>query len=154
MTSGLRIKSFPEFSGIVAPSIIEGVKRVLYTAEKESKTKYFTGRPHLNVVTGRLKQSITHRVSRSGKKIIGRFGTNVEYGPVHEYGFHGPVPVRAHIRTITQAFGRKIKPTPVSVRAHTRQANIPARPFVGPPFEKAARNLRGEIIRAIKKRVK
>ena len=38
------------------------------------------------VDTGRLRASITHEIERSGDEVIGRVGTNVEYGVYVEYG--------------------------------------------------------------------
>ena len=68
-------------------------------------------------------------------------GTNKVYAAVHQFGAKkgsfGTVTetVKAHMRRITQAFGRPVKPHKISVRAHTRQAklpwgNIPARPYL------------------------
>lgn len=68
-------------------------------------------------------------------------GTNKIYASVHQFGARkgsfGEIAanVRAHIRSISQAFGRTISPRRVTVRAHTRKmtlpwGNIPARPFL------------------------
>jgi phage gpG-like protein len=38
------------------------------------------------VDTGRLRNSIAHEVTASGQSVTGRTGTNVQYGPVVEYG--------------------------------------------------------------------
>jgi len=38
------------------------------------------------VDTGRLRASITHETEKSGDEVIGRVGTNVEYGVYVEYG--------------------------------------------------------------------
>lgn len=38
------------------------------------------------VDTGRLRASLSHEVEKSGGEIVGRVGTNVEYGVYVEYG--------------------------------------------------------------------
>lgn len=38
------------------------------------------------VDTGRLRASIAHEVEKSGDEVVGRVGTNVEYGVYQEYG--------------------------------------------------------------------
>jgi phage virion morphogenesis protein len=81
------------------------------------------GQPLRN--TGRLRNSIT---SSAGDDFL-LMGTNVEYAPPHQFGYQGPVPVPEHTRRITQAFGKPIEPKTITVSAHTRKANIPARPF-------------------------
>lgn len=58
-------------------------------------------------------------------------GTNKIYAATHQFGDQQTVTVGAHIRTITQAFGRQLKQrVAVSVKAHQVHRNIPARPFL------------------------
>jgi phage gpG-like protein len=55
------------------------------------KTNRLSGpRPEfLGVVTGRLRSSITAvRTEKTGNTYIAKIGTNVEYGPRHEYGIN------------------------------------------------------------------
>lgn len=65
--------------------------------------KFLSGpRPaRLDVVTTRLRGSITSQVEQKGEGIIGRIGTNIPYAPVHEFGLvgHGPITVREHERS-------------------------------------------------------
>lgn len=81
----------------------------------------------LRVQTGRLRRSVTHRVETDGDRTEGFVGTNVGYGRVHEFGFKGKVNVRAHARNIK---GQKI-----AVRAHPRNLDISARPFLRPSLQ-------------------
>jgi len=60
------------------------------------------------------------------------YGSKVPYAAVHEYGFSGTVQVSQHTRRQTHAFGREIAPQTVTVRAHSRQMNIPERPYLLP----------------------
>jgi len=77
--------------------------------------------------TGRLKNSVEASASDRALQV----GTVVEYAAVHQLGYTGPQDVPAHLRTIRQAFGRKLKkPKTVSVRGHSRYVSIPARPFI------------------------
>ncbi len=82
------------------------------------------------VDTGRLMNSITSE--SSGDEI--RVGTNVAYAAAHHFGVDKQITqrVRAHVRRITQAFGKPIKLTEVQVAAHERQRHLklPARPFL------------------------
>lgn len=75
-----------------------------------------------------LRNSIWYR---AGKDEV-RLGTPKPYAAIHQLGFDGPMGVGAHTRKMTHIFGRKLKsPVPVLVRAHIRQVNLPARPFLG-----------------------
>lgn len=54
------------------------------------------------------------------------------YAGAHQFGFSGPVNIPAHVRTITQAFGRALASArEVSVKAYSRQMDLPVRAFVG-----------------------
>ena len=76
----------------------------------------------LGVVTGRLKRSITHKVTETSGGVEGIVGTNVSYGRVHEYGFSGTVTVREHLR--------RSRSGSHSVSAHSRAVNLPERSFL------------------------
>lgn len=51
-----------------------------------SRQRYLSGRPGLNVVTGRLRSSINYLVKSTEDGFILNVGTNVPYAPVHEFG--------------------------------------------------------------------
>jgi len=113
----------------------------------------------LRIVTGRLARSLTGaRTDRSAPESIQRVeqitdtavrlikGTTVEYAEVHEEGFQGAVDVRPHRRTMTQGFGPDtLYPMDVIVGRHTRQMDIPARPFLGPAVEDYLPDLRSLV---------
>ncbi len=85
----------------------------------------------LNVRTGTLRRSIGQAVSDVGAKIVGFVSTNVKYAPPHEYGFRGTVNVRAHLREVKEAFGKRLKtPVTASVGAYSRTVNLPERSFL------------------------
>jgi phage gpG-like protein len=102
----------------------DAIQRAALDLMSYVKAQKLTGQV-LNVRTGRLRRSITQRVEvEAGGKIVGLVGTNVSYGRVHELGFKGRVNVRGHTR--------KVKGKAVPIRAHSRQVDIPKRPFLGP----------------------
>lgn len=103
----------------------------------------------LKVRTGRLRRSINQRVVREGQGVYGYVGTNVDYGRTHEFGFKGAVSVRAHLRTVTQAFGKPIPPTQQQVGAHTRKVNLPEKSFL----RSALREMQPEIERTMREAV-
>ncbi len=103
---------------------------------------------YLGVVTGRLRSSIaTSGTTKVGDSLINTIGTNVEYAPVHEFGFNGVVSVRGHLRQqksrdvfVRRFVGGTLKRDrsvtgKAGVGTHTRHMNIPARPFMHPSIE-------------------
>lgn len=98
--------------------------------------------------TGRLRRSINYRVEGEGSKLFGIVGTNVVYARAHEYG--GPVTIRAHLRTITQAFGRKLKsPVTFEVRAHT--VTYPERSFLRSALADMSTEIKQKLAQAMRK---
>jgi len=64
------------------------------------------------------------------------YGSEVDYAAVHEYGTSQTVSVNQHTRRQTQAFGRELdEPQQVTVRAHSRQMNMPERPYLRPALK-------------------
>jgi phage gpG-like protein len=103
----------------------------------------------LDVRTGRLRRSITTAARDEGETLRSVVGTNVEYARVHELGFSGSVSVQAHDRTMTQAFGRRVAPFVQHVRSHSRNANIPPRPFLQPTLRALSPSIVERIRRAV-----
>lgn len=104
----------------------------------------------LGVVTNRLRSSLhaTPAVTTAGT-VSSTISSDVVYAAVHEFGFVGTVQVRAHARRInTYAGGSKtvatlrkdgrivrrpanvVASSSVTVRAHPRRMNVPARSFL------------------------
>ena len=77
----------------------------------------------LLTVTG-LRKIIFDSIPHEVKVAISAGNDKVDYAKVHNEGFTSRVTVPAHVRH-TSKYGN------VEVREHTRQANIPARPFMG-----------------------
>lgn len=102
--------------------------------------------------TGRLRRSINSRFdTASGGKVAGYVGTNVEYAKIHELGFNGNMTVKAHLRQITQAFGKKLlSPKMVEVRSHSRHVNLPERSFLRSALKEMEPDVREQLLSAVR----
>jgi len=79
-------------------------------------------------------------------EIIGRVGTKVWYGKVHEYG--GSFTVKAHDREVSQVFGKSVTPFTQHVRSYT--ANFPERSFLRSGLKDMSSQMRDAIANAVK----
>jgi len=85
----------------------------------------------LKVRTGNLRRSIDSEIFEQSGAVIGKVSTNVKYARVHEYGFHGTVTVKGHMRKVKQAWGKRLAtPVVANVKAHSRNVNLPERSFL------------------------
>jgi phage gpG-like protein len=84
----------------------------------------------LKIRSGALKSSINVEIDKSAIGVTATVFTDLDYAAVQEYGFSGTVNVRASLRLVKQAFGHPIATKTVSVRAHSRQMDLPARSFL------------------------
>ena len=127
---------------LVARALINSGELIVARA----KTRYLTGGTPLRVQSGRLRSSVTRSKVRRTKDMAWiEVGTNVWYGRVHEFGGTFTQNVPAQIRTITKAWGRPIKATPVFVRAYTRTVNYPPRPWLRPAFNRSRIKIKREF---------
>lgn len=81
----------------------------------------------LNVQSGRLRGSVSSKVDEDKDSIegtVGAGGALVPYAFAHEFGLKGSLGVKAHLRTIKQAFGRPISPVQVNIKAHSRKVKF------------------------------
>lgn len=83
----------------------------------------------LLINSGNLLDSIRPALVSPERVVISAGNDKVTYAAVHNEGYRGPVPVRAHQRTIRRTN------TTYDVRAHTRIANIVQRRFMGDSAE-------------------
>jgi len=139
VSGALNFPTGPEVAGAIGKALM----KIGITIANQA-TQNADGRPGPIVRTGRLRASMNYRkrpevveLGAGGLSVV--VGSNVEYAPRIEMGFSGPEGVKAHTRTIRQAFGRPIAPRDVQVSAFTRQANAPAYPFLRPAVEYAQR---------------
>ncbi|MDN8449682.1 hypothetical protein QZK77_12145 [Acinetobacter baumannii] len=81
----------------------------------------------LKVQSGRLRGSVSSKVDEDKDSIegtVGAGGALVPYAPAHEFGLNGALGVKAHLRTIKQAFGQPISPVQVNIKAHSRNVRF------------------------------
>jgi hypothetical protein len=134
------------------PRMLEKMRSAMDEANQlvlgQVTAKRFTGRGpfpppehRLGVRTGRLRQSLrASKAEIAGNSIQSAIGSNVVYLAMHELGFTGQVNVKSFTRRVpTNRFGRaprsplkivrgkKSSPSTETVRAHTRNMNVPAR---------------------------
>lgn len=118
----------------------DGIGRAVLSVQARVKDKLSDD--VLRVKTGRLRRSITEKVTASGDRVEGIVGTNVEYAPIHEYGFIGKVSVRESLRT--SKLGRVF-----SVSAHERQVDMPERSFLRSALTEMQPEIRALIERTV-----
>lgn len=85
----------------------------------------------LNVRTGALRRSIQEETARSGDLIVSRVGTDIVYGPIHEFG--GIITPKNASALVFEVGGRKV---------FARMVRMPARPYLGPTYDE----MREEIV--------
>lgn len=106
--------------------ILQAVQKACYLVQAQAKRNVTGGHP-LHRKTSRLGASITTQVNQLGHAYEGRVGTNVIYGPVHEFGMiivskgqkmHFPIGTGRGQKWITKD-----------------RVGIPARPWLSPALE-------------------
>lgn len=116
----------------VRDNLVQTVNRLSIKLVSKIKTEYLSGQV-LHRRTGRLSRSVhANPVVVAEGSITGKVSTNVSYAAEHEYGFKGTESVKAHLMTITQAFGKQLRggAEEIMVHAYTRQVNFPKRSFM------------------------
>jgi len=112
------------------PRAVEVLTRIGMLIEGEAKLN--VRRKHI-IDTGSLLNSIRYRIMKRGPVSIVQIGSfGVPYAAAHEFGFDGPVTVRAHTRV--SAFGRPTKP--YTMPTHTRWHRVAKRPYLRPAVTK------------------
>lgn len=81
-----------------------------------------------------LQNSFTSQVGNTGSEHSVEVGTNTVYARLHQFGGQGKkAQVSAFSRIQTMAWGKRIAPRQVQVKAHTKTMNQKARPFLPNP---------------------
>ncbi|WHZ16003.1 MAG: hypothetical protein OJF52_002851 [Nitrospira sp.] len=122
----------------------QGMGRALLRLTRYVKQSKLTGQA-LHVRTGRLRRSIHSEMQTTPIMIEGTGGTNVKYARAHEFGFDGQVGVKAHLRTIKQAFRRAIAPIQIQVSAHSRHMHLPERSFLRSALKELEQDIRNDL---------
>ncbi len=84
---------------------------------------------------GPLRDSLAASVDPDGTGVTVSLGSDLPYASVIDQGFAGSEQVRQALRLQSVVFGKPMTPREVLVRAHMRQADIPARHFLSGPFD-------------------
>jgi phage gpG-like protein len=151
-----RVVAFLELLPPKAMAAIKAdVSRLAITLLRKVKEEKLSGQVLKNQ-TGTLRRSINQRVEVFGQQaVVGSVGTNLSYAAAHEFGFKGPVNVKAHMRLVKKAFGRTVKnPEEHPVRSFTRQMNLPERSFLRTAMAEMAPEIRQGLEAAIQKELK
>ncbi len=136
----------------VHDSLVRTMTRLLLRLEAKVKMK-LSGEV-LKVRTGTLRRSVTSRLLDLLSAVWGIVGTNVKYAAAHEYGFHGTVTVKEHLRTIRTAWGKELKnPVRVSVRSHSRKVDLPEKSFLRSALAEMDGQIRTELAEAVREGV-
>lgn len=124
------IERFDNLKPGVVKAVRTEVTRLSIELQRAVKETKLTGQV-LNVRTGTLRRSISRKMIERYGVILGVVGTNVKYGAAHEYGFSGPVTVKAHMRMMKMAWGKEVKqPRLIQVRQHVMNMKLPERSFL------------------------
>lgn len=103
----------------------------------------------LSVRTGRLRRSVVTEIENGPTFVLGKAGTNVVYARPHEFGMNETVPVKDHLRTIKQAFGKPIEPREVAVKAHSRKMVFPEKSFLRSSLAEMSPDVNNELNAAL-----
>lgn len=106
--------------------------------------------PVLKNRTGTLRRKLNVRFTETPNEISATVGLKLKYAAAHEYGFDGVVPVREHLRRVTQVFGRPLaEPVSATVRAHTVHMKLPERSYLRSTLREEAPSIRDAMRAAV-----
>jgi phage gpG-like protein len=135
---------------VARQAVVDAMRKMWLQVQTNVVRGKLSGDP-LKRVTGNLASSINvggastaTEFQEADDQIVGRVGTKVRYGAVHEYG--GEVDVPSHERKITQVFGRPVSARTVVVRAY--QARFPERSFLRSTLREMKDDIEAQIARA------
>ena len=96
------VKGLGNLNAAMLPAAAKGLAVGLEHARGVAMRRFLSGpRPEvLDVVTTRLRGSISTAVRIEGGQVRGTIGSNVTYAPFHEFGFKGSVKVKEHTRAV------------------------------------------------------
>jgi len=124
----------------------EAEKRLGNAVEATARKVQDSARKYAPVDTSNLQSSIT--VETDG--LEGEVFTTLEYARYQEFGFSDTQDVKAHTRTITQAFGEPITPKSVDVKAHKRTVDYEGHHYMQKGADENKDRFKEEVAAAIK----
>lgn len=126
--------------------VLMAVKKWTITMVREVKQVKLRGGNPLHSRTGNLSRSIHSTINDSELTVMSSVGTNLLYGKIHEFGKIVTVP--AHLRMVTQAWGRRLR-NPHQVMVRTHKANYPERSFLRSALRELAPEAREQILAGV-----
>lgn len=130
------------------PSRLRTTVRTL-GAELQRRAKLKVSGDVLNVRTGRLRRSINLKFTESTSAFRSDVGTNVVYARRFEVGGSWTEQVRAHMRTVRQAWGRPTQPFQQNVRSFVRKVKVTPRSFLVSSLDEMRSDIRARLAAAI-----
>lgn len=124
--------------GLVVPALFKGMKQAMLIAERTVRGEYLSGKA-LQRRTGRLRGSITHDVRIEGDRVVGRIGTNVVYGRIHELGGVIKAKNAGYLKFNIPGVGWRM----------AKSVTIPARPFLRPSLEDNISDISGILAKRV-----
>ena len=146
------VRKLKEIPGSVRTYLTDAISTISVDLQNYVRYNKLSGQV-LNPRSTKLLRSIEQRVVSQNNAVTGIVWSTLgvpSYASFWEFGYHGTEDIRQHLRTITMAFGRKLK-TPVTsvVKQHKRSVNQDARSFL----RSALDDKRSEFIARIDKAV-
>lgn len=117
------------------------VLELLVKVKQEKLSGPGTGQA-LNVITGRLRTSITQRITGSGRELHGIVGTNVEYAKFHEFGQS----IKADLKKRSEGFKAGLKADKPVLNADS----LPPRSFLRTALKEMDPRIREEFANAVR----
>jgi len=149
-----KLRSMPQQ---IRAKLADEIKKQWFALQAHVVQRKLSGQV-LRRVTGNLASSInvggrnsaSEFVNTGQGDIIGRVGTKVRYGRVHEFG--GTFTIKAHTRRFTQVYGRPVEPGVMNVRSYTMR--MPERSFLRSSLRDRDPTIRGAMRRAVMEAIK
>lgn len=145
--------NFDEMNDRIKFEIRRTINALTLRLQRTVQEDMLTGQ-RLNVQSGRLRGSVSSKVVEDQNFIegtVGAGGALVPYAFTHEFGLNGSMGVKAHLRTIKQAFGRPISPRQINVKAHSRNVRFKELRFMRDSLDMIARIVPKNIDAAIQR---
>ena len=127
--------------GAVRKSLASLVLELMVKVKQEKLSGPGTGQA-LNVRTGRLRRSITQRITDSGREVRGIVGTNVDYAKFHEFG----PSVKDELKKHKEGFKAALKANKPALKAD----DLPPRSFLRSALKEMEPRIREEFANAVK----
>ncbi len=127
--------------GSVRKSLSSLVLELMVKVKRDKLSGPGTGQA-LNVRTGRLRRSITQRITDSGRQISGIVGTNVEYAKFHEFGQS----IKGDLKKQREGFKAGLKADKPALNADS----LPPRSFLRTALKEMEPRIREEFAHAVK----